>query len=63
MRLIRCIFFASLVLMAAPAMAQEKMDTAPLPPICTKGAMAGMASGTPPNGRDAPAGKHGDADG
>ena len=62
MRLVHCIFAASLVLVSAAdmarekAMAQEKMDTAPLPPICTKGAMAGMASGAPAKNSDAPAG-------
>jgi uncharacterized protein (DUF305 family) len=61
MRLVHCIFAASLVLAAAAAttqetMAQEKMDTAPLPPICTKDTMAGMTAEAPAKGTDAPAG-------
>jgi uncharacterized protein (DUF305 family) len=52
MRLVHCIFASSLVAVPTAAIAQEKMDTAPLPPICTK---AAMASGTPANGTDAPA--------
>jgi uncharacterized protein (DUF305 family) len=56
MRLVDCILAASLVLVPTAAIAQEKMDTAPLPPICTKGAMAGMAVGAPEKGTDAPAG-------
>jgi uncharacterized protein (DUF305 family) len=56
MRLFHCVFSASLVLVPAAAVAQAKMDTAPLPPICTKGAMAGMAAGAPARGTDAPAG-------
>jgi hypothetical protein len=39
---IRYICAASLFLASSFAVAQEKYDTAPLPPICTKGAMAAM---------------------
>jgi uncharacterized protein (DUF305 family) len=55
MRLVHCIFAASLVAVPAAAIAQEKMDAAPLPAICTKGAMAGMAAGAPAKDTDAPA--------
>jgi uncharacterized protein (DUF305 family) len=55
MRLVHCIFAASLVAVPAAAIAQEKMDTAPLPAICTKGAMAGMAAGAPAKDPDVPA--------
>jgi uncharacterized protein (DUF305 family) len=42
MRQIRFLLAASLVLASSAALALEKYDTAPLPPICTKGAMAAM---------------------
>jgi Domain of unknown function (DUF305) len=46
MRQLRCLFAASLALVSSAAWAQEKYDTAPLPVICTKGAMTAMGGMT-----------------
>jgi uncharacterized protein (DUF305 family) len=42
MRQLGLLFAAALVLASSAALAQEKYDTAPLPAICTKGAMTAM---------------------
>jgi hypothetical protein len=46
MRQLHYLFAASLVLVSSAALAQGKYDTAPLPAICTKGAMTAMGGMT-----------------
>jgi uncharacterized protein (DUF305 family) len=56
MRPIHSLVVASLVLLPAAALAQEKYDTAPLPAVCTKGGMAGMTAGSNGMKAELPAG-------
>jgi uncharacterized protein (DUF305 family) len=46
MRQLRYLVAASVVLVSSAAIAQEKYDTAPLPAICTKGAVRPMGGAT-----------------